>query len=136
TPFRAVVVPVAARLTVNRERGDLSPWFKRVPRSRSRLFFLFGSKRTKLPRRTSCQRANCASVQRANGTEAAEFRAMELSLGRAGPLLDERIAGPRGRVDRTISDLLAHSGTSNLSSRDLLFLSGSAIRFLVVKSLR
>lgn len=59
--------------------------------------------------------------KRANGTEVAEFRAMELSLGRPGNSLNEGIAGPHGRFDRTISDLVTHNGTGNLRRRDQPF---------------
>jgi hypothetical protein len=72
----------------------------RVQRTCRPATFLFGRKRTKL-RRISHQQANRARVQRVNGTEAAEFRAMELSVERPGNSLNEGIAGPHGRFDRT-----------------------------------
>jgi hypothetical protein len=63
-------------------------------------------------------------MQRANGTEAAEFRAMELSFERPGNSLNEGIAGPHGRFDRTIYDPLTHNGTGNLTGQDQPFSSG------------
>ncbi len=97
TPFRAVVVPVAARLTVNCERDDVSPSLQAGPTEPPVSYFscLEESELNYAAGFPGSVRTG-ARVQRVNGTEVAEFRAMELSLGRPGNSLNEGIAGPHG----------------------------------------
>ena len=123
TPFRAVAVPVAARLTVNRERDDASPSVQAVPTEPPASYFSC-SKESELNYAAGfpVSARNRASLQRANGTEAAEFRAMELSLGRPGNSLKEGIAEPHVCFDRPISDLLTHNGTGNQTGRSTVFI--------------